>query len=232
MQIAGKRVLVTGGASGLGAATVAEFRAAGAEVRVLDRALGQDVLRDEDVAAGLAGGVDIVVNCAGMATAQRTVGREGPMALEDFERVMRVNVSGTFNVIRWAAAAMMENAADDGGERGVIVNTASIAAFDGQIGQAAYAASKAAVAGMTLPLAREFARVGIRVVAIAPGLMDTAMLDGLPTGVKGELGKTVPFPNRLGEAAEFARLVRHVVENSYLNGETIRLDGAIRLGPK
>ena len=232
MQIAGKRVLVTGGASGLGAATVAEFRAAGAAVRVVDRSLGQDVMRDQDVAAGLVGGVDIVVNCAGVATAQRTVGREGPMALDDFERVMRVNVLGTFNVIRWAAAAMMENAAEENGERGVIVNTASIAAFDGQIGQAAYAASKAAVVGMTLPLAREFARVGIRVVAIAPGLMDTAMLDGLPASVKGELGKTVPFPSRLGEAAEFARLVRHVVENAYLNGETIRLDGAIRLGPK
>ena len=148
MQIAGKRVLVTGGASGLGAATVAEFRAAGAAVRVLDRSLGQDVMRDQDVAAGLVGGVEIVVNCAGVATAQRTVGREGPMALDDFERVMRVNVLGTFNVIRWAAAAMMENAAEENGERGVIVNTASIAAFDGQIGQAAYAASKAAVVGL------------------------------------------------------------------------------------
>lgn len=232
MRIAGKRVVVTGGASGLGAATAEWCREAGATVRVIDRVLGQDVLRDGDVEMALAGGVDVVVNCAGVATAQRTVGREGPLALEEFERVIRVNLLGTFNVIRLAAAAMMGNEPDEGGERGVIVNTASIAAFDGQIGQAAYAASKAAVAGMTLPLAREFARVGIRVVSIAPGLMDTAMLDGLPAAVKGELGLTVPFPNRLGRPEEFARLVGHIVENSYLNGETIRLDGAIRLGPK
>ncbi len=232
MQIAGKRAVVTGGASGLGAAAAEMLREAGAEVRVLDRAMGQDVLRDGDVELAILGGVDVVVNCAGVATAQRTVGREGPLALEDFERVIRVNLLGTFNVIRLAAAAMMENAPGEDGERGVIVNTASIAAFDGQIGQAAYAASKAAVAGMTLPLAREFARAGIRVVTIAPGLMDTPMLDALPAAVREETGKMVPFPSRLGMPAEFAALVRHVVENVYLNGETIRLDGGVRLGPK
>lgn len=232
MQIAGKRAVVTGGASGLGAATVARLREAGAEVRVLDRAQGQDVLRDSDVEMAILGGVDIVVNCAGVATAQRTVGREGPLALEDFERVIRVNLLGTFNVIRLAAAVMAANAPGPDGERGVIVNTASIAAFDGQIGQAAYAASKAAVAGMTLPLAREFARMGIRVVSIAPGLMDTPMMDALPAAVREEVGKTVPFPNRLGRPEEFAALVQHVVENIYLNGEIIRFDGGIRLGPK
>lgn len=232
MQIVGRRAIVTGGASGLGAATAAMLRAAGAEVRVLDRAMGQDVLRDSDVELALAGGVDIVVNCAGVATAQRTVGREGPLALEEFERVIRVNLLGTFNVIRLGAAAMMDNPAGPDGERGVIVNTASIAAFDGQIGQAAYAASKAAVAGMTLPLAREFARAGIRVVSIAPGLMDTPMMDALPAAVRQEVGRTVPFPNRLGRPEEFALLVRQVVENPYLNGETIRLDGGIRLAPK
>ena len=232
MRIAGKRAVVTGGASGLGAATAALLREAGAEVRILDRATGQDVLSDGDVASAIAGGVDIVVNCAGVATAQRTVSKDGPLALEDFERVIRVNLLGTFNVIRLAAASMMANAPGEDGERGVIVNTASIAAFDGQIGQAAYAASKAAVAGMTLPLAREFARMGIRVVSIAPGLMDTPMMDALPAAVREVAGKTVPFPNRLGAPEEFAALVRHVVENVYLNGETIRLDGGIRLNPK
>lgn len=232
MQIVGRRAVVTGGASGLGAATAAMLREAGAEVRVLDRAMGQDVLRDSDVELALLGGVDIVVNCAGVATAQRTVGREGPLALEEFERVIRVNLLGTFNVIRLAAAAMMANPAGTDGERGVIINTASIAAFDGQIGQAAYAASKAAVAGMTLPLAREFARAGIRVVSIAPGLMDTPMMDALPPAVREQVGRTVPFPNRLGRPEEFALLVRQVVENPYLNGETIRLDGGIRLAPK
>lgn len=232
MRIAGKRAVVTGGASGLGAATAARLREAGAEVRVLDRAQGQDVLRDGDVEIAILGGVDIVVNCSGVATAQRTVGREGPMALEDFERVIRVNLLGTFNVIRLAAAAMAANEPGPDGERGVIVNTASVAAFDGQIGQAAYAASKAAVAGMTLPLAREFARMGIRVVSIAPGLMDTPMMDALPAAVREEVGRTVPFPNRLGRPEEFAALVQHVVENIYLNGETIRFDGGIRMGPK
>lgn len=232
MEIVGRRAVVTGGASGLGAATAAMLRQAGAEVRVLDRAMGQDVLRDSDVELAILGGVDIVVNCAGVATAQRTVGREGPLAMEDFERVIRVNLLGTFNVIRLAAAAMRDNPAGPDGERGVIVNTASIAAFDGQIGQAAYAASKAAVAGMTLPLAREFARAGIRVVSIAPGLMDTPMMDALPVAVREEVGRTVPFPNRLGRPEEFALLVRQVVENPYLNGETIRLDGGIRLAPK
>jgi NAD(P)-dependent dehydrogenase (short-subunit alcohol dehydrogenase family) len=232
MQIVGRRAVVTGGASGLGAATAAMLRQAGAAVRVLDRATGQDVLRDSDVALAILGGVDIVVNCAGVAAAQRTVGREGPLALEDFERVIRVNLLGTFNVIRLAAAAMMDNPSGPDGERGVIVNTASIAAFDGQIGQAAYAASKAAVAGMTLPLAREFARAGIRVVSIAPGLMDTPMMHALPAAVREEVGRTVPFPNRLGRPEEFAMLVRQVVENPYLNGDTIRLDGGIRLAPK
>jgi NAD(P)-dependent dehydrogenase (short-subunit alcohol dehydrogenase family) len=232
MRIAGKRALVTGGASGLGAATAHMLREAGAELRLLDRSMGQDVLRDGDIELAILGGIDIVVNCAGVATAQRTVGRAGPMALEDFEQVIRVNLLGTFNVIRLAAAAMAANLPREDGERGVIVNTASIAAFDGQIGQAAYAASKAAVAGMTLPLAREFAQLGIRVVSIAPGLMDTPMLDALPPAVREETGKLVPFPRRLGAPAEFAALVRHIVENVYLNGETIRLDGAIRMNSK
>jgi len=191
-------------------------------------------------AAGALAPLRIVVNCAGIAPAARTVGRHGPQPLADFERVLRVNLLGTFNVVRLAAAAMQATeplGAGDGtaagpGERGVIVNTASVAAFDGQIGQAAYAASKGGVAAMTLPLAREFARSLIRVVTIAPGLFDTPLLQGLPEEARASLGAQVPHPARLGDPAEYAALVRHIVENPMLNGETIRLDGGIRMAPQ
>jgi NAD(P)-dependent dehydrogenase (short-subunit alcohol dehydrogenase family) len=169
-----------------------------------------------------------LVNCAGVATPGKVLGKEGQMALEAFERVIRINLVGTFNLIRLAAEAMSKHEADAEGERGVIVNTASIAAMDGQIGQPAYAASKAGVAGMTLPIARELARFGIRVVTIAPGLFETPMMAGLPADVRDVLGKTVPFPPRLGRPAEYAQLVQSIVENPMLNGETIRLDGALR----
>ncbi len=241
MDISGKAVLVTGGASGLGAATVAALAAAGARPIVLDlqAAAGpsvqgsitsaEDVQRAIDLAPeGLHG----VVHCAGLATAQRTVGKDGPLPLEAFARVIEVNLVGAFNVARLAAAAMMRNEPDGEGERGVIVMTSSIAAFDGQIGQAAYAASKAGIAGLTLPLAREFARSGIRVVSIAPGLFDTPLLAGLPPQVKEELGKTVPFPSRLGRPEEYAALALAILANPMLNGETIRLDGALRMPPK
>ncbi|WEO78058.1 SDR family NAD(P)-dependent oxidoreductase [Cryobacterium sp. SO2] len=184
-------------------------------------------------AAGALGPLRIVVNCAGIAPAARTVGRHGPQPLADFERVLRVNLLGTFNVVRLAAAAMQATDPIGGTpERGVIVNTASVAAFDGQTGQAAYAASKGGVAAMTLPLAREFARSLIRVVTIAPGLFDTPLLQGLPAEARASLGAQVPHPARLGDPAEYAALVRHIVENPMLNGETIRLDGAIRMAPQ
>ncbi|TFD52944.1 SDR family NAD(P)-dependent oxidoreductase [Cryobacterium frigoriphilum] len=189
-------------------------------------------------AAMLLGPLRIVVNCAGIAPGARTVGRDGPMPLADFDRAIRINLVGTFNVTRLAAAAMMHTtpvgdpARRGAAERGVIVNTASVAAFDGQIGQAAYAASKGGVAAMTLPLAREFAQSFIRVMTIAPGTFDTPMLQGLPTAVRDSLGAQVPHPSRLGDPAEYASLVRHIVENPMLNGETIRLDGAIRMQPK
>ncbi|MFC5930833.1 SDR family NAD(P)-dependent oxidoreductase [Cryobacterium melibiosiphilum] len=189
-------------------------------------------------AAVLLGPLRIVVNCAGIAPGARTVGRDGPMPLADFDRAIRINLVGTFNVTRLAAAAMMKTAPvgdparQGAAERGVIVNTASVAAFDGQIGQAAYAASKGGVAAMTLPLAREFAPSFIRVMTIAPGTFDTPMLQGLPTAVRDSLGAQVPHPSRLGDPAEYASLVRHIVDNPMLNGETIRLDGAIRMQPK
>jgi NAD(P)-dependent dehydrogenase (short-subunit alcohol dehydrogenase family) len=173
-----------------------------------------------------------VVNCAGVAIAEKAVGRDGPHSLGSFNNVIGVNLVGTFNVVRLAAAAMVGNEPDEEGGRGVIVNTASVAAFDGQIGQVAYAASKGGVASMTLPLAREFARSGIRVVAIAPGLFDTPMMAGLPEEARESLGNQVPFPSRLGRPEEYAALVRHIVENDVLNGEVIRLDGAIRMAPR
>lgn len=248
MRIAGCSALVTGGASGLGAATAAALTDAGAAVVVLDlpsaiaaspgipSAVAGDVLDESAVAeavarAGERGPLRIVVNCAGVATPGRALGRGGPLPLAEFERVLRINTVGTFNVLRLAAEAMAATEPIDG-ERGVIVNTASVAAFDGQIGQAAYAASKGAVAAMTLPLAREFASALIRVVTIAPGIFDTPLLAGLPEAARLSLGAQVPHPARLGRPDEYAALVRHISENALLNGETIRLDGAIRMQPR
>jgi len=255
VRIEGRTFLVTGGASGLGGAAVRMLAGAGANVVVLDlnaeagaaaaAALGArgrfakaDVSREEDVerAVELAreafGGLHGAVNAAGIAPVERTLGKAGPHPLERFEETLRVNLTGTFNVIRLAAAAMSAAEPTETGERGVIVNTASIAAFDGQIGQAAYAASKAGIVGLTLPVARELARFGIRVVTIAPGLFDTPLLAGLPEAARLSLGQQVPFPSRLGRPEEYAALVRHVLENEMLNGEVIRLDGALRMAPK
>jgi NAD(P)-dependent dehydrogenase (short-subunit alcohol dehydrogenase family) len=257
MQISGCAALVTGGASGLGLATAQALAAAGAEVVIVDlpQSRGEqipdvmfapaDVTDESQVRAAIAMAtlpLRIVVNCAGIATAERALGKEGPLALDRFERVIRVNLVGTFNVIRLAAEAMAAteplHESGQGGtgqgeaERGVIVNTASVAAFDGQIGQAAYSASKGGVAAMTLPLAREFAARLIRVMTIAPGTFDTPMMAGLPEAARESLGAQVPHPSRLGRPEEYAALVRHVVENPMLNGEVIRLDGAIRMQPK
>jgi NAD(P)-dependent dehydrogenase (short-subunit alcohol dehydrogenase family) len=252
MQISGCSALVTGGASGLGLATAQALAAAGAEVVILDLPSSKgdqipdvvfapaDVTDEAQVRAAIARAtlpLRIVVNCAGIATAERALGREGPLPLERFERVLRVNVVGTFNVVRLAAEAMaatepLGGAGQGEAERGVIVNTASVAAFDGQIGQAAYSASKSAVAAMTLPLAREFAARLIRVMTIAPGTFDTPMMAGLPEAARESLGAQVPHPSRLGRPEEYAALVRHIVENPMLNGEVIRLDGAIRMQPK
>jgi len=236
MQAMDVAALVTGGASGLGLATATALRAAGARVTTLDLRgadVDGDVRSERDVLAALdaAGDVRIVVNCAGVAGPGRTVGRDGPLALEAFERVVGINLVGTFNVVR-LAAARMAGLDPIGEERGVIINTASVAAFDGQIGQAAYAASKAGVAGMTLPLAREFAQHLIRVVSIAPGIFETPMLAALPEEARTSLGAQVPHPSRLGKPSEFAALVAHIIDNAMINGETIRLDGAIRMAPK
>ncbi|RDW11665.1 SDR family NAD(P)-dependent oxidoreductase, partial [Paracoccus thiocyanatus] len=186
------------------------------------------------VAAALAafGRIDVLVNCAGIAPGEKIVGREGPHGLESFARAVQINLVGTFNMLRLAADAMARNTPGEGGERGVIVNTASVAAYDGQIGQAAYAASKGGVAALTLPAARELARHGIRVMTIAPGIFATPMMAGLPPEVQDSLGATVPFPPRLGNPAEYAALLRHIVENQMLNGEVVRLDGALRMAPK
>ncbi|GAA4153668.1 3-hydroxyacyl-CoA dehydrogenase [Leifsonia shinshuensis] len=253
MQIDGCSALVTGGASGLGNATARALTEAGARVVILDlpssegekaavalgphaRFVPADVTNEEQVQAAVdtasaLGPLRIVVNCAGIATAQKVIGRDGVLPLESFERVIRVNLIGTFNVVRLAAVAMAE-IEPVGEERGVIVNTASVAAFDGQIGQPAYSASKGGVAAMTLPLAREFARSLIRVVTIAPGIFETPMMAGLPQAAQDSLAAQVPHPSRLGRPAEYAQLVRSIVENPMLNGETIRLDGAIRMQPK
>ncbi|GAA2174131.1 3-hydroxyacyl-CoA dehydrogenase [Agrococcus versicolor] len=245
MDIAGTSALVTGGASGLGAATAAMLRDAGAHVVVADmresdaegiRSVVADVTDERQVqdaidAASDAAPLRIVVQCAGIATAERMVGRDGPLALERFARVVQVNLVGTFNVARLAAARMQEGE-PVGEERGVLVHTASVAAFDGQVGQAAYSASKGGVAAMTLPLARELARSRIRVMTIAPGIFRTPMMEGLPEAAQASLAEQIPHPSRLGEPSEYAALVRHVVENPMLNGETIRLDGAIRMAPR
>ena len=239
MRIADASAIVTGGASGLGLATARALRDAGAHVTTLDLAgadVNGDVLVEADVqravdAASALGPLRIVVNCAGIATPGRTVGRGGPLDLTTFARVVAVNLTGTFNVVRLAAARMFETE-PDGEERGVIINTASVAAFDGQIGQAAYSASKAGVAGMTLPLAREFAPRLVRVACIAPGIFETPMMAGLPQEAQDSLGAQVPHPSRLGKPAEYAALVQHIIENPMINGETIRLDGAIRMAPR
>ncbi|MBV8153675.1 MAG: 3-hydroxyacyl-CoA dehydrogenase [Candidatus Eremiobacteraeota bacterium] len=254
MQLSEKVFLVTGGASGLGAACVREFASAGSRVVICDvsergaelaaelgnsvRFARTDVTDEAQVSAAIAkavsefGGLHGAVNCAGIATAERTVGREGPQPLAHFTKVVTVNLIGTFNVIRLAAAEMMKRAVEPGEDRGVIVCTASVAAFDGQIGQAAYAASKGGVVGLTLPIAREFASQQIRVVTIAPGIFDTPLLAGLPEAARESLGKQNPFPSRLGRPSEYAALARHIAENQMLNGEVIRIDGALRMAPK
>ncbi len=247
MQIEGSTFLVTGGGSGLGTATAGLLEESGANVVVADlRGDGgncyfvkTDVTDEASVqgAVGTAlerfGALHGAINCAGVAGAEKTLGRQGPHSLESFTRVVQVNLIGTFNVVRLAAEAMAKNeptGAD--GERGVIVNTASVAAFDGQVGQVAYAASKGGVVAMTLPVARDLASLGIRVVAIAPGIFATPMMAGLPEAARESLGKQVPFPPRLGRPEEYAALVRHIIENPMLNGEVIRLDGAIRMAPR
>ncbi len=255
MQIEGNVAIVTGGASGLGLATGKRLAAAGARVALWDlngdqaaqaaQGLGEsatgvavDVSDAASAEAALAatlkafGGVHFCVNCAGVATGGRAVGRDGPLPLEKFSRTIEINLIGTFNVLRLAAAAMARNEPDADGARGVIVNTASVAAFDGQIGQAAYSASKAGVAGMTLPLAREMAALGIRVNTIAPGVFETPMMAAMTDEVRAPLIANVQFPKRLGDPDEYARLVEHVIANGYLNGETIRLDAAIRMPPR
>lgn len=250
MDIKGVGAIVTGGASGLGAATARALAAAGAKVSVIDRdgdaavtvangidglGIGCDVADAEAVATalnearGLHGPCGIAVNCAGIAPASRIVGRDGPMPLEEFERVVQVNLIGTFNVMRLAASEMAERTPNADGERGIIINTASIAAFEGQVGQSAYAASKGGVAALTLPAAREFAALGIRVLAIAPGLFKTPMLLSLPQEVQESLAATLPFPRRFGKPDEFAALVLHMIGNPVMNGEIVRLDAALRM---
>src|SRR3954451_16556985 len=249
MHIDGVDALVAGGASGLGAAAARGLKAAGAQVRIADLTeeagaavaaeIGGQFVKTDVTDAGsvqaaidAAGDIRISVCSAGVAWAQKTAGSRGPHAVEPFETVVRVNLIGTFNVLRLAATRMLANEPDANGERGVCINTASIAAFDGQIGQLAYSASKGGVVGMTLPAARDLAQSGIRVCAIAPGLFDTPMMAGLPEEARQSLGASVPFPTRLGRPDEYAALARHIVENSMLNGEVIRLDGALRMAPR
>ncbi|MEW5734516.1 MAG: SDR family NAD(P)-dependent oxidoreductase [Thermodesulfobacteriota bacterium] len=247
--------LVTGGASGLGEATVRRLVSAGARAAILDmdadrgeklaaelgnntRFFRTNVTDEKSVADAVAGtlsafgSLQAAVNCAGVATPGKFIGKNGPLAMEAFDRVVRINLYGTVIIMRLAAQAMMQNAGNADGEKGVIINTASVAAFEGQIGQAAYAASKAAVAGLTLPAAREFADYGIRVVTIAPGLFGTPMLLGLPEKAQQSLAQMMPFPKRLGKPDEFAQLAQHIIENPMLNGETIRLDAAIRMAAR
>jgi NAD(P)-dependent dehydrogenase (short-subunit alcohol dehydrogenase family) len=254
MELKGGTFIVTGGASGLGEGTVRMLLGNGANAVIADvqadkgealaKQLGQkarfvkcDVTNEQDAQAAVdaalkLGGFQGLVNCAGIAIAERTVKKDGPHALASFARVININLIGTFNMIRIAATAMAKGQPNAVGERGVIVNTASVAAYDGQIGQAAYSASKGGVVGMTLPVARDLSRDGIRVCTIAPGIFETPMLLGMPKDVQDALAKQVPFPPRLGKPADYAQLVRQIVENEMLNGEVIRLDGAIRMAPK
>jgi NAD(P)-dependent dehydrogenase (short-subunit alcohol dehydrogenase family) len=255
MQIQGKVFLVSGGASGLGAATAQMLVEAGAKVMLVDlngdavqaqaqtlgenaRASVADVTQEAaaqsavDSAVREFGHLHGLVNCAGIVGAEKILGKEGPHGLDSFSRVINVNLIGSFNLLRLAAVAIAESTADDGGERGIIINTASVAAYDGQIGQAAYAASKGAIVSLTLPAARELARFGIRVMTIAPGIFETPMMAGMTPQVRESLSAGVPFPPRLGQPQEYAALVRHIIENSMLNGEVIRLDGALRMAAR
>ena len=255
MQIAGSVALITGGASGLGESCARNLVELGAKVAILDFAeergreiasqLGDnaifcktDVTDEKDVQAAVDaamesfGAVHIAINCAGVPTPAKVLGKKGPMPIEGFTKVVQINLIGTMNVIRLAAEKMVQNAGNEDGEKGVVINTASVAAFEGQIGQAAYSASKAAVAGLTLPVAREFADYGLRMVTIAPGLFETPMGAGLPDKVKDGLIGMIPFPHRFGKPAEYAMLVKQIIENPYLNGMTIRLDAGIRMGAR
>jgi NAD(P)-dependent dehydrogenase (short-subunit alcohol dehydrogenase family) len=256
MQLSDTRAVITGGVSGLGLATAQRIVAAGGKVALLDvnddkgdaaiEALGganaryirTDVTDEASVAAAIAaarefmGGINVAVNCAGILGAGRVLGKDGPMPLDTFRTTVLVNLVGSFNVAKAAANVMQHNVAGDDGERGVIVNTASVAAYEGQIGQAAYAASKGGVVGMTLPMARELARIGVRVMTIAPGIFWTPMVDGMPEAVQQSLSASIPFPSRLGQPDEYADTVAFILASRYLNGETIRLDGAVRLAPR
>ena len=255
MQLKDKVFVVTGGGSGLGAETALGLVAAGAKVLLADvnQAAGEAMAAELGAAAKFVatdvtneasatqaiqtaisalGGIHGLVNCAGVAPAEKVVGKEGPHRLDSFAKVININLVGTFNMLRLAAAEMQKNEPDANGERGVIINTASVAAYEGQLGQAAYAASKGGIVALTLPVAREWARSGIRGMAIAPGIMETPMLLGMPPEVQDSLNKMVPFPVCMGKPAEYAALLRHIAENAYLNGEVIRLDGAIRMGTK
>ncbi|AQQ52082.1 3-hydroxyacyl-CoA dehydrogenase [Planococcus lenghuensis] len=255
MKGADIKAIVTGGASGLGEATVRQLIQSGGRAAILDLNeergkqladelgnhviyLPTDVTDELQVAESLAAaaekfkGINVAVNCAGIGTPGKVLSKNGPMPLAQFEKVVRINLIGTFNVTRLAASHMQQNEPDSEGARGVIINTASVAAYEGQIGQAAYSASKGGVVSMTLPIARELASSGIRVMAIAPGLIDTPMFDGLPDAAREALAGMVPFPKRLGKPSEYAQLVQHIIENTLLNGEVIRLDGGIRMQPK
>jgi len=255
MQLQQVKAIITGGASGLGYAVAQRLVAAGGQVALFDvnedkgqeaaKALGAsarflrtDVTSEDGVSANVAaaresmGGLNVVMNCAGILGAGRVLGKEGPMPLGTFASTVMVNLVGSFNVAKAAAALMQSNEAGEDGERGVILNTASVAAYEGQIGQAAYSASKGGVVGMTLPMARELSRFGIRVATIAPGIFWTPMVDGMPPQVQESLSASIPFPSRLGRPEEFAELVAFILTNRYINGETIRLDGAVRLQPK
>jgi NAD(P)-dependent dehydrogenase (short-subunit alcohol dehydrogenase family) len=256
MELNNVKAVITGGVSGLGFAVARRFVDGGGKVALLDvnedkaaaavAELGEqaarffrvDVTSEADVTTVLdqardwLGGLNVAVSCAGILGAGRVLGREGPMALENFSKTIMVNLVGSFNVAKAAASLMQDNDPGDDGERGVIINTASVAAFEGQIGQAAYSASKGGVVGMTLPMAREFTRIGVRVMTIAPGVFHTPMVDIMPESVQQALGDSIPFPKRLGKPSEFAALAAHIVANNYFNGTTIRLDGAVRLEPK